>query len=84
MCNTDILVKPATVDDDPMFGVRIRPWDKQNNGKMIIAGGETLEEAIRAGYDKCRAGRWEGLDFAKRPWSVSRPSGAPDWGLDNP
>ena len=57
------------------FGVRLRPWSNTTTaGRMVLGQGDTVQGAIECAVQKAREGRWERLDWAKRPWTVKRTS----------
>lgn len=61
------------------YGVRIRPYGKGSDTQTMVLGvGTTLEGALKDGHDKAAAGRFERLDWAKRPWTVGTQ--ATGWG----
>lgn len=71
LCNVEVFTDGSTDPSYVQFGVRLRPWDRHNKGKMVIGGGQTVEEAFISAARKAQEGRWEPLDFAKRPWAVA-------------
>lgn len=79
-CNIEVLYKPGVGTSPAVVGVRIRPWDAKNRGYMILGKGETVNAALREAIGKAQAGRWETLDWAKRPWAVDSRRGA--WTID--
>lgn len=72
-CNVDVLCTEAG-PNTYVFGIRIRPYTKDGKGRMVLGGSATtLQDALEQAVLKARAGRWEPLDWAKRPWET-RPS----------
>lgn len=73
-CNVDLLCDPAGMDTWNI-GVRLRPWkNSRGGGDMILGVGDTVKEALENAVSKARNGRWETLDWAKRPWASQRGS----------
>ena len=69
-CNVEPLFLPSDESGDIVFGVRIRPWGDKLRGKMVLGSGDTLLQALESAWQKAGAGRWEPLDWAKRPWAA--------------
>jgi len=52
-------------------GVRLRTFGRKlPKGRMVVAGGDTFEEAMGNALAKAKSGRWETLDWSARPWEV--------------
>jgi hypothetical protein len=72
LCNIELL-GGIDASGHRCYGVRIRPYGKgADTQTMVLGKGSTLEEAIQDGHDKAKAGRFERLDWAKRPWAVGQ------------
>jgi len=71
--------------DAQCYGVRLRTFGKGlPKDRMIIAAGETFEEALLEACSKAEQRRWENLVWSARPWDVSpKTSSSILWGLDN-
>lgn len=58
------------------LGVRLRPYgNSQSRGYMVLGRGDTLQSALGDAVAKANAGRWEELDWAKRPWPKAAKGG---------
>lgn len=76
-CNVDLGGQMFGVNEW-LFFVRLRPWsNKQGSSSMAMGSGETVTEAMTDAVAKARAGRWERLDYAKRPWETQTTA---SWG----
>jgi len=64
------------------LGVRLRTFGKDiPKNKMVLAAGDSFEEAANQAVAKAEARRWETLDFSARPWEVrSRQASAGRFG----
>lgn len=53
------------------YGVRLRTFGKQlPKDRMIIAAGNTFEEALCEAVAKAESKRWEHLVWSARPWDI--------------
>ena len=56
---------------DVLFGFRLRPFGRRYpKNKMVLGSGFTAESALREAVEKAKAGRWESIDWAARPWET--------------
>lgn len=80
------LLVSAPPQGEPEVGVRLRPFGRKlPRNKMIIASGDTFEEALINAVGKAESRRWEALDWSARPWETATPSlVAGAFGLDAP
>lgn len=63
-------------------GVRLRPYAKRlPNNRMILGAAPTFMEALIIAVEKAEDGRWESLDWSKRPWTTGKSGGAGRYGL---
>lgn len=63
------LLVPTEGDNLPSVGIRLRPFGKGLNPDLMLLGiGLTFAEALDDAVGKSKAGRWEPLDWAARPW----------------
>lgn len=67
------------------YGVRLRTFGKSlPKERMIIAAGNTFEEALIDAVAKAEQRRWEYLVWSARPWDIAaKESHSTLWGLDN-
>jgi hypothetical protein len=64
------LLCAAAADGTQFYGVRLRPFGRNlPRTKMIVAAGNTFEEALINAVEKAESRRWEALDWSIRPWS---------------
>jgi hypothetical protein len=54
-------------DEDPIISVRLREWSAgRNAGRMILAGGRTLDEAVAYAYNGLCDNAWLPIDWKLR------------------
>ena len=79
------LLVPTASPEVSDVGVRLRTFGKLlPKNKMVLGSGPTFYEALCDAMDKAKRGRWEGLDWAARPWPVNDRRDlniAGSWGL---
>lgn len=83
--SVELLVGSA-IRGGTVYGIRLRTFGKLlPKNRMVLAHGETFTEALIDAISKAEAGRWENLDWAKRPWETAPkfPYGA-RYGFDAP
>lgn len=57
-------------------GVRLRTFGRQvPKHKMVMASGDSFEEAANEAVAKAKERRWEALDWGARPWNVRTGGG---------
>lgn len=76
------LLVPSLRDSCTDVGVRLRTYGKSlPRNKMVLAAGQTFEEALNEAVTKAEDGRWENLEWSARPWPCSTDRGAGRYGL---
>ena len=67
------------------YGIRLRTFGKSlPKDRMIIAAGNTFEEALLEAVSKAEQRRWEHLVWSARPWDIAeKTTRSTLWGLDN-
>lgn len=78
-CNVEFLFD-FSGDGDVHYGVRLRPYGRRApRDKMVLGAGWTAEEALAQAVGKAKAGRWEKLDWALRPWGTEEAANGAGW-----
>jgi len=68
-CNIDVLCEEVGPDTF-VYGARLRPWSRDGRGRMVLgASSSSWAQALDQAVAKAAEGRWEVLDWAKRPWA---------------
>jgi hypothetical protein len=76
------LLAGVDADGTAQVGVRLRTFGKNlPKDKMVLSGGETIEEALEEACGKAANERWERLDWAARPWEPADYKGAQRYGF---
>jgi hypothetical protein len=76
------LLVPSTKDSCTDVGIRLRTFGKQlPSNRMVLASGQTFEEALQKAVEKAEDGRWENLNWAARPWECGKAAGPGRYGL---
>jgi hypothetical protein len=78
-CNVEYIGYLEPTGLMPVYAVRLRPFaNKAQKDNMVLGKGETFADALQDAVKRAEQGRWEPLDWAKRPWET-RPVTLGGW-----
>lgn len=73
--NVEIMFARAE-DEELIISCRLREWSAgKNAGRMILAGGRTLDEAVAYAYQGLFEGTWVPMDWKARAYGVGTVQG---------